>query len=125
MFFANIFKLKNHCTHEHVSPDKECAYCPDCGKFIRNEWYITRCACCGIKLRAMTKPGEVVPQYKYCVNCGSQEFIVEKLEQINFIDVNFAVLIKRIIEDSEKKCNTTRCWQERTNEQPKLLMQYW
>ena len=96
-----------------------------CGKFIKNEWYITRCACCGVKLRAVIKNGEVVPQHHYCSNCGGEEFVVEKLEQINFIDINFAVLKKRVVEDDNNKiCSTTRCWQERTDVQPKLLVQY-
>ena len=52
-----------------------------------------------------------------------EEFNVEKLESINFIDVNFAALVKREVEE-ESICSTTRCWQERTGVQPKLLMQY-
>ena len=124
MFITNLFRISRKCTHEHVTPDRECGYCPDCGKFIKNEWYITRCACCGVKLRAMIKNGEVVPQHKFCANCGSEEFIVEKLDQINFIDINYKKKKKQVVEDSAKICSTTRCWQERTDGQPKLLVQY-
>ena len=123
MFITNLFRLNHKCEHQRVTPDKDCAYCPDCGKLIRNEWYITRCACCGVKLKAMMKNGKIVPQYHYCANCGGEEFNVEKLESINFIDVNFAALVKREVEE-ESICSTTRCWQERTGVQPKLLMQY-
>ena len=94
------------------------------GKLIKNEWYITRCACCGVKLKAMVKSGQIVPQLRYCSNCGSEEFIVEKLDQINFIDINFAALLKRIVEAEANICTTTRCWQEKTPVQPKLLVQY-
>ena len=104
MFITDLFKFTHTCRHEHVTPDRECAYCPDCGKLIKNEWYITRCACCGVKLKAM--------------------FIVEKLDQINFIDINFAALLKRIVEAEANICTTTRCWQEKTPVQPKLLVQY-
>lgn len=120
----NLLKFTRKCTHEHVTPDKEYAYCPDCGKFIKNEWYITRCSCCGVKMRAMTKSGHVVPQMHYCSNCGCSDFTVEKLEKINFIDINFAVLIKRAVEGDTKFCSTTRCWQEKTDVKPKLLVQY-
>lgn len=126
MFIKDLLnKINPKCQHEHVTPDRDCGYCPDCGKFIKNEWYITRCACCGVKLRAVIRNGEVVPQHHYCSNCGGEEFIVEKLEQINFIDINFAVLKKRVVEDVNNRiCSTTRCWQERTSVQPKLLVQY-
>lgn len=124
MFITDLFKLTHTCRHEHVTPDRECAYCPDCGKLIKNEWYITRCACCGVKLKTMVKNGQIVPQLRYCSNCGSEEFIVEKLDQINFIDINFAALLKRIVESEANICTTTRCWQEKTPVQPKLLVQY-
>ena len=51
MFITDLLKLTHKCKHEHVTPDRDCAYCPDCGKLIKNEWYITRCACCGVKLK--------------------------------------------------------------------------
>ena len=123
MFFTNLFKLSTKCTHEKVTPDMEQGYCPDCGKLIKNEWYITRCSCCGVKMKAMVKNGEIVPQNHYCTNCGSNEYTVEKLDQINFIDINFAALVKKEVKE-EKSYSTTRCWQEKTPEQPKLLVQY-
>ena len=124
MFLSNLLKLNRKCRHDHVTPDKNCGYCPDCGKFIRNEWYITRCECCGVKLKTIIKNGEILPQHRYCSNCGGESFCVEKVEQINFIDINFAVLIKRIVENNERTCSTTRCWQEKTYELPKLTVQY-
>jgi hypothetical protein len=102
----------------------ESGYCPDCGKLIKNEWYITRCACCGVKLKTTVVKGEIVPQQHFCTNCGSEEFTVEKLPKINFIDINFAVLQKKEIEETSKVQNSTQCWQERTVSQPKLLVQY-
>ncbi len=120
LFFPSI-NVK--CTHDKIRPDMEKGYCPDCGKLIQNEWYITRCACCGVKIRAMVKNGNIVPQNHFCHNCGSEEYTVEKLPQINFIDINFAALIKKEIPELVLP-STTRCWQERTTEQPKLLVQY-
>ena len=111
--------LSLHCTHDKIRPDIEQAYCPDCGKLIKNEWYITRCTCCGVKMKAMVKGGQVVPQEHYCSNCGGEDFVAEKVEKINFIDINFAALVRAEVED-EVIGSTTRCWQEKTHELPKL-----
>lgn len=123
MFFTKIFQIRKQCLHANIRPDVEAAYCPDCGKLIRNEWYITRCACCGVKLKTIIKNGVVSPEYQYCTNCGSKEYDIEKLEKINFIDINFAVLSKREVEEC-LRVDTTQCWQEKNNVQPKLLVQY-
>ena len=123
MFFTNLFKIKKNCNHEKITPDLDCGYCPDCGRLIQNEWYITRCACCGVKLKANIKNGEIIPQNRYCTNCGSEEYIIGKLDKIDFININFAVLEKRIVEE-DLKVNTIQCWQEKNIAQPKLLVQY-
>ena len=124
MFFVNWFNFKNVCTHDKISPDKDTSYCPDCGKLVRNDWYITRCSCCGVKLKTISRHDEIQPQYHYCTNCGAKDFYIEKLEKINFIDINYAVLVKQEVEDTEKYASTIQCWQERTNEQQRLLTQY-
>ena len=123
MFLTKLFNLKKTCTHDKIHPNMECGYCPDCGKFIQNEWYITRCACCGVKLKTNIRNNDVFPQNHFCTNCGSSEYKVEKLSSINFIDINFAVLHKKVVEE-EFKTSTTQCWQEKTCVQPKLLVQY-
>ena len=85
------------CKHSHVSPDKDYSYCPDCGEFIENKWYLTRCKCCNIKRKTLIKHSTIMPQDTYCPNCGSDEFYIEPVEHINFIDINFAVLKKEIV----------------------------
>ena len=124
--FARIFlpSLNPICTHDKIKPNVDQAYCPDCGKLIKNEWYITRCSCCGAKMKAMVKNGEIIPQNHFCSNCGSEEFTIEQIEQINFIDINFAALVRREVE--QKICESTvKCWEEeKTSEQQKLLVQY-
>ena len=125
MFLTKLFNLKfeKKCTHDKIYPDLDFGYCPDCGKLIKNDWYITRCACCGVKLVAKIHNDEIVPQNHYCQNCGSQEYTVEKLDKINFIDINYAVLVKTEVNTANTP-STTQCWQERIHEQPKLLVQY-
>ena len=124
MFLTNLFNLKKKCLHEKISPDLDFGYCPDCGELIRNDWFITRCSCCGVKLRTIIKNGEIKPQSQYCSNCGSQEYSVEKVDKINFIDIHYAVLQKNEVKDVERRVSTTQCWQEKNNVQPKLLVQY-
>ena len=123
MFITNLFFQKK-CKHDKISPDMDFAYCPDCGKLIKNNWYITRCTCCGVKMKAIVKNREVIPQEHYCSNCGSNEYTVEKLPKINFIDINFAVLVKEVLEKNNNNVSISQCWQEKTNEQQKLLIQY-
>lgn len=123
MFITDLF-FKKSCSHDKVPPNIDEGYCPDCGKLVRNEWYITRCACCGVKLKTVIKSGNIIPQYNYCSNCGGQEYIVEKLEGINFIDINFAVLVKKEVDDVCQKVSTSSCWEEKTILKPKLLEQY-
>lgn len=124
MFFTNLFNVRKTCQHNSITPDMEAGYCPECGKYIENEWYITRCSCCGVKLKTVSVKGEIRPQYHYCSNCGGEEYIVEKLDKINFIDINFAVLQKKEVDNNLKTANATQCWQERTVSQPRLLVQY-
>lgn len=123
MHIFDLLNLKRKCFHNKVLPNLDHSYCPDCGRLIKNEWYIVRCACCGIKLIAKINGEDVVPLNHFCANCGGVDYKVEKLEQINFINVNYAVLIKREVENLNNKV-TTQCWQEKINEQPKLLVQY-
>ena len=123
MFISNLLRFAKKCTHEHVTPDKTSAYCPDCGKLIQNEWYITRCSCCGVKLKTVIKNGKIQPESHYCCNCGGSEYNIEKLEQINFIDIKFAALLKKEVNVTQIHSSTS-CWQEKTPLKPKLLAQY-
>ena len=107
MILDFIFKQKK-CTHSHFSPDIDFGYCPDCGALIENAWFITRCSCCNIKLRTTVINGKIVPDERYCKNCGTEEFYIEKLNKINFIDINYAVLLK--IEHNEVGKNFTQSW---------------
>ena len=111
------------CSHSHVKADVDFAYCPDCGELIENQWYLVRCACCGVKLRGMIKNGEVVPEKHFCHNCGTREFVVERIDKINFIDINYAVLVKAVVPNHE--FNYTQSWVDAKTSycKPKLLKQ--
>ncbi len=100
MIILELFRKNRVCTHDRVKPDAELSYCPDCGELIQNQWFLTRCACCGVKLKATIKNGEIIPENHFCRNCGAREFVVERLKKINFIDIDYAVLVKTVIKPS-------------------------
>ena len=110
--------------HSKIRPDTDFAYCPDCGELIENRWFLTRCACCGVKLRAIIKNGEVVPEEHFCHNCGSKEFVIEKLEKISFIDIDYAVLVKAVVKNFAEE--NVQSWVDikSTNYNPELLPQF-
>ena len=120
MFLMDFFRRHNRCNHDHVSPSVQYSYCPDCGELIENEWYITRCACCGIKEKAIIKNGEIMPEANFCHNCGGNEYIVEKLDKINFVDINYAVLVKTVVPD-EKVVQVTQSWEDKSANKQILL----
>ena len=120
-----FFKKSRQCKHENFPPDKDTGYCPDCGELIENRWFIVRCACCGVKHKAIIKNGQIVPVEKFCHNCGGKDFVVERVNKINFIDINYAVLVKTTVpcEHSEftQSCAESR---ETSNCTRKLLQQF-
>lgn len=108
--FYNLVPVRE-CAHDKVSPTSDGEYCPDCGRYVVNEWYVTRCKCCGVKLQSTKKGGDVVPSENFCHNCGGSDYYVEKLSKIDFVNIHYAVLIKRALEDANL-FRTTQCWQD-------------
>lgn len=113
---------KNECKHSKIPIDVDEAYCPDCGALIRNKWFIVRCGCCNIKRNAHIQYNEIKPDTKYCPNCGETDFYVEELNQLNFIDIKYAVLKKVII--PQENFTTRQVWIEKEEnliEEKKLI----
>ena len=122
MRWSQILGISKECTHDKVPPDADYYYCPDCGELIENQWYLVRCASCGLKEIATVKNGEVAPLDNFCHNCGGREFTVERLEKIDCININYAVLIKTIAKN--EKDEYSQSWIDTTqtsNYIPKLL----
>ena len=65
-------------------------------------------------------PHDIVPETKYCTNCGAVQYHVEEVKSINFIDINFAVHVKQVNE--ERSMNRTQTWLERDNSEPVKLL---
>lgn len=115
----NLF-FKSSCAHEEISPNMISGYCPDCGEYVENHWYITRCACCGIKQKSIIRKNKIFSYTKYCRNCGSNSFMVEELDKITIVDINYAVVLKQVVEG--RKQSFIQTWVERNNcSQMKLL----
>jgi len=122
MNIVQFFTNKKQCKHSKVSPQEDMAYCPDCGELIENRWYIARCSCCGIKLKAVIKDGEVTAEEHFCHNCGGKKFEAELVSKINCIDINYAVLVKTVIQPPTD--TWTQSWVNiQTITKPKLLTQ--
>lgn len=124
MIILEFFKKNRTCSHSKVKADVDFAYCSDCGELIENQWYLVRCACCGVKLRGIIKNGEIVPENHFCHNCGTREFVVERIDKINFIDISYAVLVKAVVHNNEY--SYTQSWVDArtSNYRPKLLKQF-
>lgn len=118
-----IFRKTSSCRHDLITPDRKAGYCTDCGEYVENHWYITRCKCCGIKQNTKIVQGKILANTRYCKNCGSNSFIIEELEIIDIVNINYAVLLKQII--GHRKQNIIQTWLEQNSYTPlKLLPSY-
>ena len=66
--------------------------------FLKKYFYIVRCSCCDVKREAKVYFGDILPKEKFCTNCGSKDFYVEKLDAISFIDIPYAIHTKEIVD---------------------------
>ena len=122
MKWSQILGFSKECPHDKVPLDAEYYYCPDCGELIENQWYLVRCASCGLKEIATVKNGEIIPLDNFCHNCGGKEYTVERLEKIDCININYAVLVKAIVKNEAEEYSQS--WVEAiqtSNYIPKLL----
>lgn len=126
MTILELFKFHKVCQHSKISPDVDYAYCPDCGELIENQWYLIRCACCGVKLKGIIKNSEIIPDKNFCHNCGAKDYVIERINKINFIDISYAVLVKAVV--SHNHTRSTQSWVETdfrtSNYKPRLLRQF-
>lgn len=114
-----LFGRIQECAHEKIAPSMDFGYCPDCGEYVENHWFITRCACCGIKQKTKIVKDKVSADVKYCRNCGNNSFVAEKLTKINFVDIQYAALIKQVIKN--KRQDFIQSWVDPVDPNPKLL----
>lgn len=111
------------CLHDKITPNMMAGYCPDCGEYVENHWYITRCKCCGIKQQAIFRKGKLVTLANFCRNCGCNSFKSEKLEKIDIVNINYAVVMKQTSKITRKSVIQT--WIDQNSYAPlKLLPSY-
>ena len=114
----DLFLKKSSCAHTHALINTNEGYCPDCGAYLKKYFYIVRCSCCEVKREAKMYFGEVVPKEKFCTNCGSKEFYIEKLEVISFIDIPYAIHTKEQITPVQDKFASAQVWVDRQKAKP-------
>ena len=114
----DLFLRKSSCVHTHALVSTNEGYCPDCGAYLKKYFYIVRCSCCEVKREAKVYFGEILPKEKFCTNCGSKEFHVEKLDAISFIDIPYAVHTKEVISQGEFEYASAQVWVEREDTRP-------
>ena len=73
MTILELFRFNKVCEHSKVRPDVDFAYCPDCGELVENQWYLVRCACCGVKLKGIIKNRHIVPEKHFCHNSSAMK----------------------------------------------------
>lgn len=61
-----------------------------------------------------------MPEANFCHNCGGNEYIVEKLDKINFVDINYAVLVKTVVPE-DKVVEVTQSWEDKSANKQILL----
>ena len=118
MFDLN--KIFNECKHEKVSYFVKGSYCPDCGEYVENKYYIVRCSCCGIKRLGVIKGNKIIPEYGYCHNCGNEKYYVEELKAPNFFDLDYMIIKKE--GKHIPHCNVRRTTQVWVETPPQKLM---
>lgn len=110
------------CTHDKITLNMKSGYCPDCGEYIENHWYISRCECCGVKQKSLIRGGKVVTREKFCRNCGNTKFKAEEVDTLDIVSINYAVALKksRLL----NKTSPIQTWIENNYAPTKLLPSY-
>ena len=64
--------------------------------------------------------GEIMPVNKYCPNCGTTEYYIEKLDSINLIDANYAICIKEEAICDNQSPPEVQIWVENNERQKQI-----
>lgn len=115
--------FKTSCKHDKVTLSMKAGYCPDCGDYVENHWYISRCECCGFKQKSLVRFGRVITDAKFCKNCGCHSFMLEEVNDLDIVSVNYAVSLKHVV--AVKRKSVVQTWIEQNSYTPiKLLPVY-
>lgn len=105
----DIIKELFKCKHSNALLYSNEGYCPNCGKYLKKSYYIIRCSHCEIKRSAKKEFGKILPEEKFCINCGESDYYIEKYDKLNFVDINYAIEVKEET-DFEQKSFDFEIW---------------
>lgn len=114
----DLFLKKSTCAHSHALISSNEGYCPDCGAYLKKYFYIVRCSRCDLKREAKIYFGDVLPKEKFCTNCGSKDYYVEKLDAISFIDIPYAIHTKEVITPEQIDIVSAQIWVDENGTKP-------
>ena len=117
-----FIKNKTKCTHKNALLTTDEGYCPDCGQYLIKNYYLIRCSRCDIKREAKLSWGEISPTQKFCSNSGEEDYYIERLDKINFIDAKYAIYIKEIANDMHTLHPEAQIWVEDNDKIKQLAM---
>lgn len=107
-----LIKNQYKCSHKNALLYQDSGYCPDCGQYLVKNYYLVRCARCDVKREAKLIWGEIVPKNKFCSNCGCEEYYIEKLDKVSFVDAQYAIYLKEIADEMNILHPETQVWVE-------------
>ena len=107
-----LIKKQCRCSHKNALLYSESGYCPDCGEYLVKNYYLVRCARCDIKREAKLVWGEITPKDKFCSNCGEEDYYIEKIDKVNFVDAHYAIYLKEIADKMHSLHPETQIWME-------------
>ena len=110
-----FIKNKNKCNHKNALLHTDNGYCPDCGQYLIKNYYLIRCSRCDIKREAKLAWGEIIPTQKFCSNCGEQNYYIEKLDKVSFIDAKYAIYLKEIASEIQTLHPESQIWVDENN----------
>ena len=114
----DLFLKKSVCAHTHALINTNEGYCPDCGAYLKKYFYIIRCSRCDVKREAKIYFGDILPKEKYCTNCGSKDYYIEKLDVITFIDIPYAIHTKETISPEQLDFVSAQIWVDENKVKP-------
>jgi len=119
--FLEFFRKKNKCSHRNFSPFSGGDFCPDCGKRIEITWLLLRCSCCNSKRKSRVAFNTITPLNKFCVKCGETDCYIEKKENPEFFDIEYAIVSKREKDANLRSGEVLQIWIEKEDESPYFL----
>lgn len=99
---SNIQEFLNiKCPHKSAE-NKDCNFCPDCGKKVTAKWTSIKCNQCG-QIRAAKKNAvnSIIPEKNFCGNCGSESRSYRYYYDYNIPDKLKEISVKSIVEFEE------------------------